>query len=75
MINSPKDLEDIIYDYKHQLDFSKTIDEINKIEYSTETDYEGRVWFTRKYKNKETRGFVSSYSRLVIFVDDIMLLF
>ena len=72
MNNLAKDLQDIIYEYKYQLEFSECLKEINEIEYSIETDWEDYVWFTRTHKNKETRGYLSPYqfSGLAIFVDE-----
>lgn len=38
MESLPIELEDIIYKYKHELDFRATLDEINKINYRIEID-------------------------------------
>ena len=54
MNNLPKDLQDIVYEYKQQLDFSECLQEINEIEYETHVDWEEYTISTRKYKNKET---------------------
>jgi len=54
MNNLPKDLHDIIYKNKYQLDFSECIKEINNIEYETHVDWEEYTFSTRKYKNKVT---------------------
>jgi hypothetical protein len=62
MNNLPKVLEDIILNYKHQLDFSECLNEINEIEYEAEPeDWEGCVISTRTYKNKEIVMYFSSY--------------
>ena len=58
----PKDLQDIIYTYKHQLDFSECVKEINEIEYETYVDWEEYTISTRKYKNKETTHWLVRYA-------------
>ena len=67
----PKEIKNIINDYKNQLEhkqnFSKTLTKINSIKYSTYTDWEGYVWFERELENQITRGDLSPYTGLEIF--------